>query len=233
MKRKNISQRVIIAGAKTVFYLSIVFCLVAMSLSCGKAQNSNGDKFLDSIQSNSSQNKILIVYFSRTGENYNVGQISIGNTAKMAGFIKDYSGGDIFEIVPSTPYPNSYEKTKELAQQEIANNSRPAIKNKLENLDQYSIIFIGSPIWYGFPPMIMRTFYETYKDKLQNKTLIPFGTHEGSGISSCSSIMKEYFPKANFLESFGVVGNKVNESRETVEEWLHRIGLQKQMTNRK
>ena len=170
-------------------------------------------------------NNILIVYFSRAGENYDVGYINIGNTAVMAGYIKDYTGGTIFEIVPATPYPEGYEDMKKVSQQETANNIHPAIKNQLENLDRYSVIFIGSPIWYGEPPMIMRTFYDTYNDKLAGKTIVPFGTHEGSGINSCTKLLKEYFPNAKILEALGIKGHEVNNSREIVGEWLHRIGI--------
>ena len=175
----------------------------------------------------STNGKILIVYFSRAGENYDVGYISVGNTAIMAGFIKDYTGGAIFEIVPVVPYPDGYEATKEVSQQETAGNVRPAIKNPLENLDKYSVVFVGSPVWYGAPPMIMRTFYETYRDKLAGKTIVPFGTHEGSGVNSCTNLAKEYFPDATLLEVLGIKGHEVNNSRESVEEWLQRIGISK------
>ena len=61
---------------------------------------------------------------------------------------------------------------KEVSKQETAVNVHPTIKNPLENLDWYSIVFVGSPIWYGAPPMIMRTFYETYREKLAGKTIV-------------------------------------------------------------
>ena len=145
----------------------------------------------------------------------------------MAGFIQDYTGGATFEIVPAVPYPDGYDKMKEVSQQETASNARPAIKNPLENLDKYSIVFVGSPIWYGAPPMIMRTFFETYRGKLAGKTIVPFGTHEGSGVSSCTDLVREYFPNATLLETLGIKGQQVNNSRESVEEWLRRIGIPK------
>jgi flavodoxin len=170
-------------------------------------------------------NDILIVYFSRAGYNYPNDYLTVGYTAVMGGYIKDYTGGTIYEIIPAIPYPEDYEETKTVSQRETANNERPAIKNPLENLDSYKIVFVGSPIWYSAPPMIMRTFYETYD--LSNKIIIPFGTHEGSGIGSCTTLVREYFPDAQILESFGVSGRSVKDSRSEVENWLEKIEIPK------
>jgi flavodoxin len=205
--------------------LAFSLCIVFTIFSCGRTDSSISDKTRNTNNVNDTDNKILIVYFSRAGENYNVGHISVGNTAIIAGFIKDYTGAATFEIVPAIPYPDGYDKMKDVSQQETADNARPAIKNTLENLDKYSIVFVGSPIWYGAPPMIMRTFYETYREKLAGKTFVLFGTHEGSGVSSCTNLLREYFPNATLLETLGIRGKQVTNSRESVEEWLRRIGI--------
>ena len=152
--------------------------------------------------------------------------LNVGHTANMARYIQEYTGGVLFEIEPEVSYEDPYSSVLERARQEIDNNTRPAIKSLLENLDQYSVVFVGSPIWYGRPPMIMQTFYEAYPE-LANKTLIPFGTHEGSGISSCTSTMRQYFPNATMLESYGLRGQEVSNSRSNVEAWLERIGIPK------
>lgn len=94
---------------------------------------------------------ILIVYFSRAGENWEVGYVDRGNTAVMADYIQEYTGAATFEIVPEVPYPTDYATMLQVSQQERDTDARPAIKNPLENLEQYSIVFIGSPIWYGGP----------------------------------------------------------------------------------
>lgn len=169
---------------------------------------------------------ILIVYFSRAGENWEVGYVDRGNTAVMADYIQEYTGAATFEIVPEVPYPTDYATMLQVSQQERDTDARPAIKSPLENLEQYSIVFIGSPIWYGGPPMIMQTFYETYP-ALAEKTIVPFGTHGGSGIGSCASLIREYFPDATLLESLGIPGNRIrdNQSRGQVQTWLQRIGV--------
>lgn len=196
-----------------------------------KEQNSsnNGSNENESGSENTpadSIGKILIVYFSRAGENWNVGYVDRGNTAIMGDYIKELTGGNVFEIEPENPYPTDYQEMLEVSNNETENNARPAIKNKLENLDQYSFVFIGSPIWHGNPPMIMRTFYETYSG-LNDKTLIAFGTHGGSGISSCTRLIKEYFPDAIQLESYGISGEVIRDeqSKENVRAWLQRIGI--------
>ncbi|WP_294609759.1 flavodoxin [uncultured Bacteroides sp.] len=169
--------------------------------------------------------RTLIVYFSRAGENYAVGQVAVGNTAVLAGYIKDYTGGDVFEIVPEVAYPTNYDEMRQVSQQETASNARPAIKNRLENLTDYTTVFVGAPIWYGAPPMIMRTFYEAYD--LSGKTIVPFGTHEGSGVSSCTTLLKSYFPDATYLETFGMRGQDVRSGRETVNAWLEKLNITK------
>ena len=176
-----------------------------------------------------SNGEILIVYFSRAGENYNVGTVSVGNTALMAGYIQEFTGGRMFEIIPEVPYPNDYDEVRNLSQYEQNNDLRPAIKNALEDIDKYSIVFVGSPIWYGAPPMIVHTFYESYPE-LANKTLVPFGTHEGSGTSSCTSLMQRYFPSATLLENLGLRGATArdgSQARPQVKAWIERINLLK------
>lgn len=167
---------------------------------------------------------ILIIYFSRAGENWNVGYVERGNTAVMADYIQEFTGGATFEIVPEIPYPDDYATMLQVSQRERDTNARPAIKNPLENLDKYSVVFIGSPIWHGGPPMIMQTFYETYPT-LATKTIVPFGTHGGSGISSCVSLIRQYFPNAELLESYGVSGERIRNSKSDVINWLRRIGF--------
>lgn len=211
-----------------IFSINLLIALTIYSCQRVAGVNSEINRIVNNPDSTPMNDKILIVYFSRAGENYAVGHISIGNTAIIAGYIQDYTGGTIFEIVPAVPYPDSYEEMKKVSMKETDINARPAIKNPLENLDQYSIVFVGSPIWYGGPPMIMRTFYETYRDQLAGKIIVPFGTHEGSGVSGCTELVKEYFPDVRLMETLGIRGQDVKKSRGIVEAWLIRIGMLKQ-----
>lgn len=167
--------------------------------------------------------KILIVYFSRTGYNYPNQWLEIGHTARVAGYIADLTGGERFEIVPVVPYPDDYQETVAIAREEYDNNARPAIKNKIENMDVYETIFIGGPIWNGAMPMIIRTFYESYN--LSGKTLVPFTTHAGSGLGDSEQLARSYYPDNTILGGLAVQGTNSVNARGDVEAWLKRIGI--------
>lgn len=92
----------------------------------------------------------LVVYFSRTGEQYNVGVIDKGNTAIVADMIIDKTGADRFEILPEDDhYPYTYDELTDVAKKEQNENARPAYAGEAPDLSQYSTIFIGAPIWWG------------------------------------------------------------------------------------
>ena len=91
--------------------------------------------------------KTLVVYFSRTGEQYTVGVIDKGNTAIVAEMIAEQTGADLFEVLPADDhYPMTYDALTDVAKQEQNDNARPAYSGELPNLDGYSRIFIGAPV---------------------------------------------------------------------------------------
>lgn len=176
-----------------------------------------------------SSKRILIAYFSRADENYNVGNVDVGNTEIMAGFIKDYLGdkSDTFKIDPVKPYPANYKECTEIATEELNSNARPEFKNANSlNIDNYDTIFIGYPIWWGDVPMIINTFLEKYD--FSGKTIIPFNTHEGSGnagtFNSIKSKMKSSNVNTNGLAIQGKTARQ-ESSRSTVENWLKGLGF--------
>jgi len=170
------------------------------------------------------KSNILVVYFSRTGANYNVGNIEIGNSAMMASYIKDYLKADSFEIVPVKKYSDDYETTTAEAQKEKEEKARPEIKDKIENFDDYDTIFIGYPIWWGDLPMIVYNFLESYN--FNGKTVVPFNTHEGSGNAGTYETIKSKLPKANIKDGLalqGVVARTESGKNETIN-WLKKLG---------
>ena len=176
--------------------------------------------------------KMLVVYFSRAGENWQVGYVERGNTAIMVDYIKEQADVDVFEIVPEVAYPTAYNECIAYVNDiEVPQNLRPAYKGDATNIADYGTVFIGGPIWWGQPPMIIRTFLEAHPE-LKDKTLIPFGTHGGSGVGSYTTLLKEYFPNATVLESLGISGASIRDasSRQTVENWLKKLGVDKQST---
>ena len=172
--------------------------------------------------------KILVAYFSRAGENYNVGTVSEGNTAKLAKEIATQTGGDLFEISPVNTYPESYDEMLTVATQERTNDVRPEIRNPVENFEQYDIIFIGYPIWWGDLPMILHTFMESYD--FTGKTVIPFNTHEGSGQSGTQRTINEKLSDATVLQGLAMRGSTAQEltcdgTDATVKNWLDGLGF--------
>ena len=173
---------------------------------------------------------VLVVYFSRTGEQYNVGEIDKGNTAIVAEMIADETGADAFEILPEEDYyPYTYAELTDVAKQEQKENARPAYAGEVPDLEQYTTVFIGSPVWWGDWPMIMYTFFEENADALAGKTLIPFSTHEGSGLSGFDSKLSSACPDSTVGEGLAIKGsdaqNEQDDVKDTVNEWLSELGF--------
>ena len=168
---------------------------------------------------------ILVAYFSRTGENYSVGTIEKGNTHIVADMIAEQTGGDIFEISTVTPYPDDYDACTEVAKQEQNDNARPELAAFVENIEDYDIIFLGYPIWWSDMPMAVYTFLESYD--FAGKTIVPFCTHEGSGLSSTEESIAAACPDAEILDGLSIRGsvaqNSQEEAAEAVAEWLRQM----------
>ncbi|KGO32248.1 flavodoxin [Oenococcus alcoholitolerans] len=165
---------------------------------------------------------VLIVYFSRAGENDSNSNIRIGNTHWIANFIADKTKGDKYEIVPAVPYPKSYQKTLDRAESEQQRGARPKIKNKLPDIRRYGTIFLGYPIWWSELPMVVRTFMDSVD--LNGKTVIPFSTNGGSGWADSLPIIRHAYPRAHFLRGFEIEGDQASHARKQVDRWLDGIG---------
>ena len=170
----------------------------------------------------------IVVYFSRTGEQYSVGVIDEGNTAIVAKMIAEKTGADIFEILPETDYyPYTYTELTEVAKKEQNENARPAIGSALPVMSKYDTVFIGAPVWWGDWPMIMYTFFES--TDLSGKKLIPFSTHEGSGLSGFDGKLSAAVPDAELLTGLAVRGSGCQNDKagvkSKVDEWISSLGL--------
>lgn len=167
----------------------------------------------------------LIVFFSRTKGVYGVGELPIGHTHRIANYIQSATGADMYEIVPVKEYPSEYRETTQVAKAEQANNERPAIQGQIPDLSQYDTIYIGSPIWWGEYPMVVHTFLDQVN--LNGKTVIPFTTHEGSGLGSVEAVLAKQFPGAHLLEGLAIHGSESDSdaAKTAVQTWLQRIGV--------
>lgn len=200
-----------------------VLILTTLCITAGFAQSGNTGA--------ERKNKALVVYFSRAGENWAVGVVDRGNTAVMVDYIVGAARVDTFQIVPVKAYPQSYQACIDTVRNEVNRNARPAYKYECDNVADYDTVFIGGPIWWGRPPMIIRTFLEAHPE-LADKTLVPFGTHGGSGISSYTNVLREYFPNATILEGLGISGSSIRTeaARSRVVDWLKSIDMYSDLT---
>ena len=171
--------------------------------------------------------RTLVVYFSRTGEQYTVGVIDKGNTAIVAEMIAEKTGADLFEVLPvDDHYPMTYNELTDVAKQEQNDKARPAYAGELPDLSGYDTVFIGAPVWWGDWPMIMYTVFEN--NDFSGKKLVPFSTHEGSGLSGFDKKLASACPDAEVLDGLAVRGNdaqnRQDSVRETVQDWLSGLG---------
>lgn len=212
-----------------ILLLALPLCVVGCkNTSSPKKGESKADDVLntkDNTKNKESSDKKLVVYFSKTGENYNVGNVEVGNTAMMASYIKDYLNADSFEIVPTNKYPDDYEECTKVATKEKNENARPKIQDKVSNFDSYEIIFIGYPVWWGDMPMIIYTFMEEYD--FTGKTVVPFNTHEGSGDAGTYLSIKNKLKNANVNTNGLALQGKVareNSGKNKTIDWLKELG---------
>ena len=166
--------------------------------------------------------KALVVFFSHAGDNYAVGNIEVGNTKIVADYISELTGADQFEIVTHKYDGMAYTPLINLAQQEANDGELPPYEGEVPDLSQYDTVFIGGPIWWGTYPQVMFTFFK--ENDLSGKTLIPFATHEGSGLASTVEDVKAAYPNANVTKGFAIYGHEVRTGRAKVEKWLKGLG---------
>ena len=175
------------------------------------------------------QGKILVAFFSRTGNEYGVGNVTKGNTNIVAEIIAEKTGGTLFEIKPVQSYPVDYDECTKIASREKAVKARPAISSKVENFSDYDTIFIGYPIWYGDAPMVIYTFLESYD--FSGKNIVPFCTHGGSGLSSTDQQFALVCPQSKILQGFEIRGTAARKNTADAESkianWLNKIGMAK------
>ncbi len=181
------------------------------------SENSNSSQTEDNNEPSDNDStdtvKILVAYFSATN-----------TTEGVAKTIADSIGADLYEIVPEQPYTDddlNYHNDKSRSTIEMNDpNARPAISGSVENMDQYDIIFIGYPIWWGDAPRILSTFVESYS--FSGKTVVPFCTSGGSGVGSSATNLERLTSGATWLSGTKLNGNA---SHSSVAEWINGLNL--------
>ena len=200
------------AGAAAVILASFSFCspvLAAVQSDSGAAGTEG------------SQNRVLVAYFSRTGENYAVGSISSGNTYLVAKEIAEQTGGRLFEIRTVYSYPADYGECVKKAREEKDANTRPELAENID-VSPYDVIYLGAPVWHGDLPMAVYTFLES--GDFSGKTVRPFNTHEGSGSSGFDVKIGKAVPGASVTGVLSIQGKEAqNETHKLpfkVRNWI-------------
>lgn len=178
------------------------------------------------LQADPAGSRVLLVYFSRPGENYYYGDrvdLEVGNTKVLAGIIAEQLDCDVHEIQAADPYSDDYDETVARNVREQDDEARPDIANPLESLDGYEVVLLASPIWNVRPPRIMHTFAESHD--FTGKTVHPVTTHAMSGLGASEREYAETCRGATIGEGLAVKGEEVRASKDAVTAWLRRNDL--------
>ena len=205
-----------------LIFIIIVVILggIALAVNMKKAKDTGKNTENTNINSNqenktetTKSGKILVLYFSQSG-----------NTEAVANIIHNEVGGDIVKLETTQTYPSNYNELVDYAQKEQRQNARPELKTKINNIDQYDTIFLGYPKWWADMPMPLYTFLDEYD--LSGKTIAPFITHGGSGLSGTPNKIKKVEPNAMVTEGLAVSGSSAKNSQSTVKNWLSKINIE-------
>lgn len=229
-----------------VFIKKIIFVLLSIiMLSCTNNDTQKKDYIVDSLETSqkidainisNTQNKILIAYFTWSDNTVvenpdsidvdaetSASVLSPGNAELIANWIAEETGGDLFSIKTQNKYSSDYDECLNQARKERDNNERPALVGRVNNIDDYDVIFLGFPNWWYTCPMAVFTFVESYD--LEGKTIIPFCTHGTGGLSRTIRDLKNLLPEnCEVLEAIGVYRPEVKNSKNKVLDWLRKLG---------
>lgn len=193
---------------RILFSVFVLTLFVILGCNVFATQKTNGDLKMDK------DSKILVVYYSLSG-----------NTEAVAKEIQKQTSADIFELETVMEYPSEYRAQTQQAKKEIEAGYKPELKNKIDNIEQYDVVFIGSPCWWSTYAPAVSTFLADYD--LSGKILVPFMTHGGSGMGRSESDMKKAAPKSTVVDGLAIRGSRANDSEEEVKEFIDKLDLKK------
>ena len=197
--------------------------------------NSSSNAVTEAVQNNTDNENILIAYFS-VPENVDTDGIDANSGASivvknkdvlgmqyMAMTIQEAIGGELFRIETKEKYPLEHETLVNQAKEEQNEEVRPELATHIENVEQYDMIFLGYPNWWGDMPQPLYTFLEEYD--FSGKTIIPFNSHGGSGFSNTIEEIKKLQPNATVRDDgLSISRNDVADSEQEITDWAK--GLQ-------
>lgn len=223
----------------TVFSILLSFLLVACSSLSQEevVQENEVEEVIEESDSLSESSKILIAYFTWADNTVvedlsaidvdattSASVLAFGNAAKLANWIQEEVGGDLFSIKVEDLYSSNYDECLDRASEEKASNARPALATHVENMDEYDIIFLGFPNWWYTIPMAVHTFLEEYD--FSGKTIIPFVTHGTGGLSNTINDLTNSFDETvTILEPIGIYRLDVDDSQPAIKQWLTSLDI--------
>lgn len=203
---------------KVIAIVIVVAVLMIVGVGCFLFLNQGGSVGVDNNMQNENNKqgsgnidlkdkKVLVVYFSETG-----------NTQKLAKLISDEVGGDFRRIETVKPYPTGQELF-DYTKNERDEDARPELKDLEVNMEDYDIVFVGYPIWWYTLPMPIYTFFDKYD--FDDKIIVPFNTHEGSGDGGTYSTIKNWEKNAKVLDGLAIRGGDIKSNQTTsIRNWL-------------
>lgn len=217
---------------KILTIVVIVLAMGAIALTAYKKMNKQEEKKSSAMMEKMKDKRVLVLFFSRAGDNYKVGKVEKGNTAFLAEHISEMTGADIFEITSKKNYDISYTEMLKVVREEWKNNEYPEFNEPLRTINEYDIVFVGGPIWWGTYPRVMFSFFKEHD--LNEKIIIPFTTNEGSGLGNTKVDLQRLFPKATVIDGFSMSGQEARkpEARETVKQWLDSLDFQDEILSK-
>lgn len=224
-------------NVKTILALFMVFILTASMVGCAGSNSGtegNSDTQLSEQAKENSEDekdtsgnneesdtgtptengKILVAYFSHSG-----------NTKKIAEEIQSKTGADVFEIKTVNAYSNDYNTVLDEAKAELNDNARPELSEKVTDMSQYQTVILGFPIWWGDMPMAVYSFLDEYD--LSGKTVLPFCTHGGSGLSGTDKNIQSEEKDAKVTDGLAISDSSLDDADGDIDEWLKGNGITK------
>ena len=148
---------------------------------------------------------------------------SPGNVEQLAGWVREATGGDLFSIQVTYPYPGSWDECLERANEERGENARPQMTSNVENPEQYDTVFLGYPNWWASIPMPVASFLEEYD--FSGKTILPFCSHGGGRFGQSLTAISKLVPDAAMGEALSIHYSGGSSMPDDVSEWLSTNGI--------
>ncbi len=219
---------------KTMAMLLSAIMILSLSACGSRSQSGGSSSGADSPTISIEDGNVLVAYFS-VPETDGVDTVSgasrvvvdgevLGNTQYIAQLIHQETGGDLFRIETVQEYPGSHDALLDYAYNELTENARPELASQIENPDSYDVIFLGYPNWNSDLPMPLYSFLEEYD--FSGKTIIPFTTHGGSGLSRTVQTIKELQPDVTVVENgLSISRNNVPDAQSEVSDWIAGLNI--------